>query len=49
MEKGGLMRFTQRLARIVLVMVACMGGDQATKSIAISVLPETATWSLNLD
>jgi signal peptidase II len=39
------MRLTKRLLLISVVLVACIGCDQVTKSIAISVLPESTPWS----
>lgn len=39
------MRFVKRWVIIFVVFVSCVGCDQATKSIARSVLSETVTWS----
>ena len=35
------MKFTKRLILIFIVLISCVGCDQATKSIAVSHLPET--------
>src|SRR3982074_1712497 len=39
------MRFANRLALILFVLVACVGCDQTTKSIAQSYLPRSEVWS----
>lgn len=39
------MRYVKRCVIIIVVFVTCVGCDQATKSIARSVLSETGTWS----
>ena len=39
------MNFTKRMILIFVVLVSCVGCDQATKSIAVSVLPEMKTFS----
>jgi signal peptidase II len=39
------MNFTKRLILVFVVLVSCVGCDQATKSIAVSTLPETRTFS----
>jgi signal peptidase II len=36
---------TKRIILIFVVMISCIGCDQATKSIAVSVLPEMKTFS----
>jgi signal peptidase II len=41
-----MMRFAKRLALISFVLVACVGCDRVTKSIAMAVLPNTLPWSL---
>jgi signal peptidase II len=46
-EQSGLLRsgLLERLAIVGAILVCCMGCDQATKSIAQSMLPEAETWS----
>lgn len=39
------MKFSKRLTLIFIVLIFCVGCDQATKSIAISNLPEMKTFS----
>lgn len=39
------MNFTKRVILIFAVLVSCVGCDQATKSIAVSVLPSAGTFS----
>lgn len=39
------MKFTKRLVLLFIVLVSCVGCDQATKSIAVSHLPEMKTFS----
>lgn len=43
------MRFAKRLALILPVLIWCVGCDQATKSIALSVLSETQVYSFAND
>ena len=40
-----VMEFTKRLILLSIVLVSCVGCDQATKSIAVSHLPEMKTFS----
>jgi signal peptidase II len=47
-EKGSqkhFMSYAKRFILIFIVLVACVGCDQATKSIAMSVLPTIEPWS----
>ena len=39
------MNIAKRLALILVVLVSCVGCDQATKSVAQSYLPYTEAWS----
>ena len=39
------MKFTKRLILILIVLISCVGCDQATKSIAVSHLPAMKTFS----
>ena len=39
------MSITKRIVLIFIVLVSCVGCDQATKSIAQSFLSETEVWS----
>lgn len=39
------MNFTKRCTLILIVLVACVGCDQTTKSLAQSFLPESESWS----
>lgn len=39
------MKFSKRLILIFIVLISCVGCDQATKSIAVSHLPATETFS----
>jgi signal peptidase II len=43
------MKFTKRLVLILIVLLSCVGCDQATKSIAVSHLPEMKTISFLSD